>query len=76
MNEINEKSLNNSSNLNILNESEKEVLNLSHLQTEKNYIFDYEINNIKLDSYSDSKIFIYNKEKNNYNILNYKHFQL
>ncbi len=74
MNEINEKSLNNSSNLNILNESEKEVLNLSHLQTEKNYIFDYEINNIKLDSYSDSKIFIYNKEKNNYNILNYKHF--
>jgi hypothetical protein len=36
MNEINEKSLNNSSNLNILNESEKEVLNLSHLQTEKN----------------------------------------
>ena len=71
---INEKSLNNSSNINILNESEKEVLNLSHLESEKNYIFDYEINNIKLDSYSDSKIFIFNKERNNYDVLNYKYF--
>ena len=61
--EINEKNVNNNNN---------EFLNLSHLSTQMKYNFDYEINNIKIEENSNSKMF-YTKNSTQ-KIINYSEF--
>ena len=61
-------------------EANQETLDLSHLSSQMEYTFDYEINNIKLDyqnnnSSLNSKMYYFDKDLNAERIVNYNNFK-